>query len=207
METNIIRKRSLKEADKLGFPVNPALPLLDECIEPKPVEHIVQRLLCLHVIAACAYGFDRGKANDWIKSERLGDSLSPAELDFLRNPANQSDNFKCQIEGMWALAWALGLIPKLDFADECDSNFVFVLPDLKVSQPSSLIRSRIQPRTIDAQVAACDLAYCLHWAIRQAQLVGADIPGKVAPYVIIERRRALEWLLSSAQWDEITLDT
>ena len=207
METNIIRIKSLREAAKLGFPVNSALPLLDECIESKAVEQIVQRLLCLHVVAACAYGFDRGKAKDWIKSEKLGDSLSPSELDFLKNPKTQSDKFKCQIESMWALAWALGLVPKMNFGEECDSNFVFVLPDLKVSQPSSVILSKIKLQTLDAQVAACDLAYCLHWAIRQAQIARTDTPGKVAPYVIIERRRALEWLLGSMQWDEITLDT
>lgn len=67
------------------------------------------------------------------------------------------------------------------------------------------LESSMQP--VDARMAACDLFYCLHWSIRHAELSNSKVPGAVSSYVIIARRRALEWLIGSEQRDEVTLDT
>jgi hypothetical protein len=82
-----------------------------------------------------------------------------------------------------------------------------MLPNLKVSQSSGDFRKKAHPRPLEQVVAACDLAYYLHWAIRQAELSGKQPPGNLKSYVVVERRRALEWLLSKEDWDEVPLDT
>jgi hypothetical protein len=68
-------------------------------------------------------------------------------------------------------------------------------------------KARVKLRTLEDIVIASDLAYCLHWAVTQACLENNMLPGNVDPYVIIERRRAFDWMLSLEDWDEVNLDT
>ncbi len=104
-------------------------------------------------------------------------------------------------------SWAIGIVPKLDFGKECDSKFVTMLPNLKIEETSHVLRSKIKPRAINEIIATCDIAYYLHWAVRQAHLTGSTSFGKVQLYVIEERHRALEWLLSNHQPDKVPHDT
>lgn len=203
-----IRKRSMKIASELGYPVNTSLPLLEEeSLTRTPLE-IINRLLCLHVTAASAYGFDRSTARAWLQREGAWDALSPTERHFLNVGGDSANRFKLQVEAAWALAWALQLVSTLDFSKECDNTFVSVLPNLKISEQSEQLRENATLRVESDITKECDLAYCLHWAIRQAQLDGNSPPGNVAPYVIEERRRALEWLLAGGVgWDDVVLDT
>jgi hypothetical protein len=207
MNLDLIRKQSFKTASSLGFTVNKTLPLLDDVQTMRTTDEAIERLLCMHATAACAYGFDREKAKVWLERESIFGKLTTVERQFIDVGAGVPDQFKIQIEGMWALAWSLGVVPCLDFGKNCDNRFVMVLPNLKVGEKSDALRSKVTSHAIDEIVAACDLAYCLHWAIRQARLDGSKPPGKVEPYVIKERRRALEWLLCSEPWDKVSLDT
>lgn len=206
-EFSWIRQQSLLAAGKLGYTTNQTLPLLDASSEGKSPEQVLLRLLCMHVSAACAFGFDRGRAKEWIAKEGLDQEIAPSERRFVELGLGNASQFQLRVEGMWALAWSLGLVPVLDFAKECDHNFVTLLPDVKTSQSSAALRSKVVMRPVDAQLAACDLSYCLHWSLRQAELSYSKAPGAVSAYVIIERRRALEWLIGSEHWDEVTLDT
>jgi len=105
------------------------------------------------------------------------------------------------------LAWALTFVPTFDFWHDCDSRFVALLPNLKISQSSDEWRQKARCRKTEEVVTACDLAYCLHWAVRQAEIAGKPTPARLKSYVVIERRRALEWLLGNDAWDAISLDT
>lgn len=108
---------------------------------------------------------------------------------------------------MWALAWALGLVQELDFWKDCDNGFVTMMPNLKTEESGEEVRSKSRLRPVDELASACDTAYCLHWAVRQSELEGKRPPDALKPYVVIERRRALEWLLGDEPWDALSLDT
>ena len=83
-----------------------------------------------------------------------------------------------------------------------------VLPDLKADEPTTRLRVRAGSlRSAEEILSALDISYCLHWAIRDAALTCSPAPAKLTGYVIVERRRALEWLVSEEGWDELTLDT
>ena len=207
MDLNSVREQSLQAASRLGFAVNKSLPFLGQVKAIRNAEEIVKRLLCLHAVAACSYGFDRAKARVWLERELVFGDLVAAERRFIEEGQGDAVRFKVQVEGMWALAWALGMVRQLDFSKDCDSKFVTALPNLKDGEAGDAFLSKIDPRAASEIIAACDLAYCLHWAIRQAQLTGDKPPGRVQPYVVEERRRALEWLLSNEPWDEVALDT
>lgn len=207
MDANSIRTVSKEIARKAGLVIPDHLPLLEEGLKLRHQNDAVNRLLCLNAVGAVSYGFDRAKAFAWLQHEKLDGLLTEQEILFVQRGAVPPQIFRVQIEGLWALAWALHLVVSLDFWRDCDSRFATMLPNLKAGQRGDEWRSMSRLRSIDEVVAACDLAYCLHWAIRQAEIDGEPAAAGPKPYVVVERRRALEWLLSDESWDRVSLDT
>jgi Domain of unknown function (DUF4272) len=207
MEIKMIRDNSILVTDSLGVPINSFLPLLDTPVQSRSKDEIFKRLMCLHVVAACAYGLNRAKAKEWVVQEGIAKDLTASEALYLNDGIGDSEQFKARIEGMWALCWALGFISHFDFSKVCDSQFVSLLPNLKILQAASTLKSRVICRQFSEIVQASDIAYCLHWGIRDAELTGKVLPSNIVDYVIIERRRALDWLISNYEWDDISLDT
>jgi hypothetical protein len=202
-----IRSRSLLIASQAGIAIPSTLPLLDLDAQPRSQAAIVDRLLALHAVAAASYGFDKAKAIEWLKRERLTPAQAETERQFLEHTKGDPLAFRFQVEGMWALAWALNLVGTLNFWSECDDNFVALMPNLLKMEDATAVRAKASLRSRPELCAALDLAYCLHWAIRQAQLEGAEPPDGLTPDIVVERRRALEWLLSAEPWDAVSLDT
>jgi hypothetical protein len=207
MSAKTQRERSLATAAKLGYPINQNLPLLDKQESPKSRDQAVTRLLCLFVVAVSAYGLDRHKALAWLQSESISNDLTDEEKRFLTKGDGDANRFAQSIEAIWALAWALGFIKELDFEKNCDDNFIDLFPRIRRGESGTALRAKAALRPWDEILAACDLAYCLHWGMGEAQIAGGKLPGKVPPYVITERRRALDWLISDEPWDEVSLDT
>jgi hypothetical protein len=202
-----IRARSLSIASKAGLSIPATLPLLETGLHLRSQDEAVSRLLCLNAVAAASYGFDKAKALDWLRQEKLTTLLTDAEIRFLERGEGSPQVFQVQVEGMWALGWAISLVSQLDFWKDSDNRFVTLLPNLKANQSSAEWRQKAKLRPTDDVVAACDLAYCLHWAVRQSEIEGKQPPARLKPYVVVERRRALEWLLSEERWDAVSLDT
>ena len=204
-----IRNISLAEAKRLGYPTNRNLPTLDipEC--PRDLSAIGRRLLALYAVVSCSYGFPKERAKHWLRQEGLLDALSSMESDYLndisRSPQNTQGQW--QVEGLWTLAWAAGRHDIMDFSSSCAENFVQMLPDIKNAASSRTFQNELKLRAETDLLKAADLAYCLHWAIRDAELNGNTAPGLVPPEVVIERRRALEWMLGDEYWDDVNLDT
>lgn len=202
-----VRRQSWKVVAEVGLETNELLPLLDCPVSARPVEQIVRRLLCLHVLAAVAFGFDKQRALAWANSEGISSNFTEDESAVLQISKKVPSQFKFQIEGMWALAWALGLIQDIDFSKPCDQTFAALLPDLINAETSLNLRTRISLRPIEQQYEMCDFAFCLHWAVKHREIKGFGTPFGLLSYVIPERRRSLEWLLCDEPWDEINLDT
>ena len=207
MNLQSIRKKSLNSAEKLGYEINTALPLLDDCIKLRPQEEIVGRSLALFVVVACSYGFDKSLAIQWMEQEGLIDFLSDSERSFLNDGKGHISFFQSQVEGLNAFAWALGFVKSMPFDSTCDNCLIRRFPDIKNDKGSSEYKTQSAVRSIAQIMSACDLAYCLHWAIVNAEVNDQDLHGVVGRHVIIERRRALEWMLCTDGWDEISLDT
>lgn len=202
-----LRKASWEKVTKLRLPKNENLPSLGEVKVERTENEIFGRLLCLLPLAATAYGFPRVQAIEWIVQEELKGDLIENELHYLETGEGDTDTYKHQIEAMWALAWALKVTPNLDFKKNCPNNFVAMLPDLKKMESSEAFRSKISLRKDEEIISHCDFVYCLHWAIRQTELEGKKIPLKIPPFVVPERRKALDWIISKDDWYEIPLDT
>jgi hypothetical protein len=75
------------------------------------------------------------------------------------------------------------------------------------SQPTGEIRGALALRPTTEIAAAADLAYCLHWAVRDARLNDRRAPSGLEELEVMERRRALDWLLGNDDWYSVSLDT
>lgn len=207
MDLRRIRVESIRIAPHLGVDVSPTLPLLDAKFELRSTTEAVSRLLAMNGVAAASYGFDKSSTIAWLEQEALTDVLTEEERRFLFEGTGQPSRFHSQVEGMWTLAWAMGFVQELNFDEDCDKGFAAMLPDLRVNQSSAAFREKAKARALEQVVAACDLAYCLHCAIRQTELNGTRPAITLKSSVVVERRRAMEWLLSKEPWDEVDLDT
>jgi hypothetical protein len=170
---------------------------------------IGRRLLALYAAVASSYGFPKADAIRWLRQGNLEGSLTNIERHFLCNESAEaeSNSMQWKVESLWTLAWAAGLHSTLDFEESCDDDFVHLLPDLNKEGSSHNFINDLKSRGVEEFIKKCDLAYCLHWGAREATLTGKTILGAVPANVILERRRALEWLISDQAWDEVSLDT
>ena len=206
MDMVAIRQASWGIASQLGFAANDALPLLDASTVTRSKDEIVNRIFGMLALAASAYGLDRKKALTWLEREGSLEILTLAEREFLGGSQMNPTPFMEQVEAMWALCWSLKLVPDLDFSKPCSGDFVELLPDLKKDETGTAFRGRTVLRESEEVIARCDLAYCLHWGVVHVGLTG-KLKKAIKPFVIVERRRSLEWLLSEEAWDGVPLDT
>lgn len=205
MDTSKLRRESIAAVRDLGYEPNVALPLLDDDTRLlRSQEEVSDRALCVFTVVAAAYGFDRARALAWLHDEKLAQSLTPTESSYLLNGGN-TETIRARVEALYALLWLLGHTEKINFADVCPPTLVHLLPNLKISESASEFRRKGHLVSDQEMVAQLDLVYCLHWAVVDAQL--ARRFARLPVHVIAERRRALEWVASAYDFDEVPLDT
>jgi hypothetical protein len=208
--TEAIRERTKKRVEELGYASNPYLPVLDQCTIRRSGSEITGRMLALHACIASSCGFPKDKACEWLKRENLTPYMSDRESKYLNSMTEeQRTDIQWHVEALWALAWAGGYHDMLNFNTACSDSLVTLFPDLKRNDSSDAFIANFALRPTEELSEILDLAYCLHWAIREEQLTGKrQTPvTKIPDQVIVERRRALEWLTSEEDWDYVTLDT
>lgn len=134
------------------------------------------------------------------------ESLAPSETVFLEQGGDIA-MMQCRVDALFALAWATQIQEKLNFEMECPETLAGSLPHPEVAESVVAFRQKASLRGYHEIIAMADLAYCLHWSIRDAILRGQRPPGRLHPIYVIERRRAFEWLIGPDAWDEVRLDT
>jgi hypothetical protein len=203
-----LRDQSTMLVESLGYAFNATLPLLDSSLSIRSKNDAIDRALTLFVVVAVATGAKQDKALDWLEREGLENALTRREAEWLnRKDERRTREFAAQEESLLALAWALGVVEVLDFARPCDTSLARAFPRARDNETSLNFRGRAAYRSPDEIAAAVDLAYCIHWAIRNERFSNVRNAHRVDEYVVEERRRALEWLTSEDDWDEVCLDT
>lgn len=206
METQQARDRSLAITAKAGISIPAHLPLLDP-IRLQGRDAVIDRALCLNVILCMAHGFNRSRGRDWLSREGLLGKLSEKERAFLETGKGDTYRLKAEVEALWALVWSLHIADELDFWADCADDLVHRMPNLHVGQSSEAFRKAAKLRSPDEILQALDLAYCLHWAVRQAHLERKAAPAGLDPESVEERRHALEWIADEIGWDDVAMDT
>ncbi len=106
-------------------------------------------------------------------------------------------------EALHALLWALKLVDDLPPDEMCPRQPVYerLAPGLDPGQA----REDQRLRPLSEIAAMLDFYYCLHWHAREAQYHGDVWDYQIAPGVVLERRRAHEWLFQVARWEDVDL--
>lgn len=206
-----IRKDSEKKVKELGYIINENLPLLEiEKFNIRAIDSIISRILILHGLAAVSYGFNQEIVNSWLENEDLISNMYESELKLINAKKKDQEDiilFRTQVEASYALCWSVGFVKELNFSQGCPDNFVSILPDLKKKESSNVFRKKAKMLNKNDIIKSLDLAYCLHWAIVELASKGKNNT-KLSSFIIVERRRALEWVLqSNLDWYDINLDT
>lgn len=212
-DLDAVKAKSEAEARRLGYPTLDSLPfIVDEGdVILRSEEDVIDRALVMNIVTWRTYDLPQELAQELIEKETLEGSLSDLERRYL---AGEDDDaayeFYGNVEALWALVWALGFIPTLDFTGYCGDNLVDLLPDLTSTRDFDAFRSAAKLRDALEIVEAADLAYRLHWAVVDANVTGRPTPGAVEGYVIRNRRHALGWIVSPDEGEdfhEMSLDT
>ncbi len=204
-------KNNLKERN-LKFPKN--MELFDDETDVRDVNSIAQRAIISAIMAKCAFDLYEAENQEEIKQNclqilekfNLQERLFGSELDVLNKDFDKPlcNTIGWRYEAANALLWSIGLVDDIVSADwpedvEFELNKVF-----------NLVTTY---NTFDDFIAACNLKqeyelqdafqlyWYYHWNIHDGQIFG-NIPESISYDVVMERRRALEWLLYSAESDD-----
>lgn len=211
-DTLLRKDRSEARLRAEGVPVHPDLPPIEALheVERRSVEVVAGRAAALMVVAAKATGMPDARVQALVHDYGLDASLSPKERAFLANPAPTQDErvqFSWRVEAAYPLFWALGYIDDLGRPDATVDPGELVA--LLKAHPGSRWVDDARLRPLEAVMDEADLIYRYHWAERQAGLDGDEVPAGLEPGVVIERHRALNWLIGyqGQAWDDVSTDT
>ena len=164
-----------------------------------------RRALALCAVVAHAYGWPDEAAMGWLRQEALSDELSPLESRFMLQGAGRPEEFQLNVQALWSLAWLLSLVTEFPWQRSPPVDLVHKFPDLKAGQGIGLFVEHSRLRTSVEVLAEADLAYCIH-----ASCVDLAIEDRAPPFLpqaVAARRRPLEWVISTDEWDDVELDT
>ena len=191
----------------------PPVPATTECRLRAPRD-VAGRALALFVVALKAESIATGVPIPTAELEqrfpRAIPFVSPSERAFLDagdpSPADTTQ-FAWRYECLFLLEWALGLAATLPWPDTI-CNVAFAARTVVESGDEALLDGAAL-RPAAEILDALDLHYRLHWRVRQAQVDARPVPDGLDGGVVLERHRALNWLVrfEDADWDDVDTPT
>ncbi len=194
-----------------------ALALREGEIEIKSIKDIAQRLVSLFAVSVFSEAIlSENCTNDDAFSElvmlnekfNVISYLSEAELDYTNQDKigeNEAIQFVWRYEALNILFWALGFIKELPKEDEiCDvpliAKTIRNFENLEDIIKSAKLISK------DTLAEYQDLIMRYHWACIENRMNQKEMPAGLDEGVVMERHKALNWLVSSffgTDWDEV----
>lgn len=112
-----------------------------------------------------------------------------------------------EYETYWALVWALGFVDNIVVPDDvCNSDDAINIIMENSSYEEFTSKARL--RNLNEILDMVDLYYRYDWACTEKRINPETPIGFLNPEVVYERRRGLEWLISSEMdWHDISLDS
>lgn len=205
------RSESILKAE--GVPFIAWLPAVEDEADyrPRSTEEIAARAYALTLVGYKATSGDHEGANRAWAMVKDRVPLSPSEADFLadESPSIESRiHFSWQSEAARPLFWTLGYIDTLERPeDQTDPDPMMRLVSSR-SFDELVAGAKLRPQA--ELLDTLDLTYRYHWAVRQAGLDEMEPPAGLNPDVLMERHKALNWLVrynDDAAWDDVTTDT
>ncbi len=216
-----IRESSLEELERLEIPLPPDHFGLTwepgDAVRLRDTSEIEARVAILTAVMERCFGMPSEAAMQWLLEARLLEQVSRPEWQFLAGEKGDRDSFMMHLDALFGFAWLLGWAEHLDPSLHSPDELAKALPHIHGGESYAAWRTRNATRPRDPQEAAAllDLYYCLDWAYQDATLRAEPAPGPVPPFVIAQRRWALEWAVvfegpyheEPAGWEDVDLST
>lgn len=211
VDPQAVKATSEAEVLRLGGKVCDWLPTV-EIQSLRSVSEVADRTLAMHGMVQLAFNAPKEVVRTWLAQNGVLSALSHRERDILASDGDLEEQERTDlywyIEALWALAWVGAFIPNLRPTEPVGNNLAALLPDIRVNESETNFRSAFRLRPVDSLFSMLDLYYRSHWYARDGQLNGyATEPFSLD--VIMERRKALEWVSDSTieDWDDTPADT
>jgi hypothetical protein len=214
MET--FRPENLEAIKKLGYAVNVNLPLLDEGMSVvRETEQVANRINILHLLYTTSIEGDKSipfffrliKKNDWTRH------LTQDELRYFeagKLPYARKAKYSWYKEAITALLWATDLVKNLRDFNETDMAVLYPIIPPEADETEFL--DSLKFRSQNELLRELDFFYLLRSSVKHDARQSTKFFGLFKRSVpelplIIERSRALEWLFTTHDWDDVSLDT
>ncbi|MEE3999448.1 DUF4272 domain-containing protein [Tenacibaculum sp. FZY0031] len=219
--SSIVRSQSITICHDAGFQPASSLPTIRET-KLRPANEIAGRL---HAIKALVLwlmvpteNLPDEKIINFINQNKLLDFMTEEEKEILnvsRNNIELRNSIGWKFENAWPLAWYFGYNePEISGQMMTGEQMQEILINHTCSLDSLISEWLPNQHTLEEEklVEKEDLFYCLHNAVRSAQLGGNTVPDGFDPIgnggVIHERRHSLTWMLSNGtEWEDTDLST
>jgi hypothetical protein len=214
LPSDVLARRSRSNAVMRaeGVPLNEWLPALDseQDIELPSTEQVAMRAVATLVVALKGNGMPQERVDKLTRDYRLLDSLSPNEVEFLRDrtPTERERQIQTwRFESAKALLWALGFVDRLDGPRTLAGPKKLAAIVLDNTRDTFVAKARLRSKSEILDQA--DLIYRYRWALVDARLHQRPAPAGLNDDVAMERHQAFNWLIEHADtdWDDISLDT
>jgi len=204
------RSEAKLKADRVT--VNATLPVIESESEAKirTRDAVVERAVALMIVAVKGEGLEQDGVLK--NQEKLGAAtfFSPKEKAFvanLRPTQSEKAQFGWEYECLGVMLWALGLEPELSRPDHIvdAAHVVKAVLDRGTAQ----LRADAKLRSPKELLDAADLIYRYDWTCVDARVSRKGAPKGVDCEVVVERHRALNWLIGyqGQEWDDVSTDT
>ena len=220
-DSSIVRSQSITICLDAGFRPVSSLPTIRET-KLRPADEIAGRLHAIKAlvlwIMVPSENLPDEKIINFINQNELLDYMTLEEkeiLDASRNDIELRNSIGWKFENAWPLAWYFGYDePEISGQMMTGEQMQEIFINYTCSLDSLISDWLPQQHTLEEEklVEKEDLFYCLHNAVRSAQLGGNTTPDDFDPIgnggVIHERRYSLTWMLSDGtEWGNTDLST
>lgn len=207
-----IKKESEKIIAAKGGKTIDWLPFLERTEGMRSNEELIDRALILNALLNIHFEAPIAIIKEWIEQQSLTPSLSEYEKKLLNKEnkdlsEQEKINLYWYIEALWALMWAGSLIDDLPIDKYVEDYMAELCPNLEKGEDDSKFRLSMRIRTEEEIFKKLDLYYRTHWYTFDG-LLNKYSTGEMDNSVIMERRKALEWVFDNTlDWDDIPLNT
>ncbi|MGI5172441.1 DUF4272 domain-containing protein [Treponema sp. OMZ 840] len=213
------RKKSNAKIKEMGIACMEVLPLRESSKEVrlKSFEEICNRAIACLLSTQLAEDIHNGQ--EYKKSKELflrllekyevSNCLLEKEKRLFNGTYSEQDAIDIcwTYEAYWSLVWALGLVEDISYPNTiCD--VVRAIKLVGDTDGKEAFKAQCRLRGIEEILDMLDLHYRYHWATEEKRLRPETEIKDLDPEIVMERRRGLEWLISSGtDWFDISMDT
>lgn len=206
-----VRLKTKTRLMELEVPMHPYLPLRDES-RMRGTKDVAFQIVVLNALDGLANDTKPSYLKAWLKRHEVWEAMDSKDQAYFGRsiPEDLYNELTWKVESLRVLAWATKIAeilppPLIGEKLVIESIYDSIPPQVRLKDfnEALVLRSLLDVKE------ELDFYYCLHAAMRHPDMwVSQKRMVSFCYGEILERRRALEWLMSpTISWHDITLDT